>query len=87
MRVNVAAPLDQYTVDAKASATAVPVGTPYSIIGTVNPVPEAGFARTVHLQQKVDGTWKTIESQQTSSRGRFDFDVTGDKAGVHSYRC
>ena len=86
MRVNVAQPLEPYTVKAAASASSVPVGAAFSVTGTISPVPDIAYERTVQLQEKVGQDWKVIDTQQTSSNGRFDFGLTGTTKGSHTYR-
>ena len=86
MRVNVAQPLEPYTVKAAASASSVPVGGAFSVTGTISPVPDTAYERTVQLQEKVGQDWKVIDTQQTSSNGRFNFGLTGTTKGSHTYR-
>ena len=85
MRVNVEA-LDPYTVTASASPSAVPVDGAFSITGSATPVGPTALSRTVKLQEKVGSEWTEIDSQQTSSKGHFGFDLVGTKAGTHTYR-
>jgi hypothetical protein len=71
MRVQVAEEKDQYTVTATSSAEWVAPGKRSSVSGKASPVPGGALDRTVALQQRVDGRWSEVDTQQTSSRGAY----------------
>ncbi|SCL14591.1 hypothetical protein [Micromonospora inyonensis] len=70
------------TLTAEVDRASVPPGTEVAFTGTVEP----SSASSLELQERVDGTWRTVADGMIGDDGRCTLRVTPKGAGGHQYR-